>query len=145
MAGTDHVWFSKDDGFYLSHIVPVDYDLVSKAGMDREKDKLLGQAKMMGVGMAIYCADYDDCFPLSDNWENAVHPYMKNSDYYEGFEYLMNGENQADIDNHSQTALGVIRGKYGTAVVYADTSTKWIPKEKPPLTAEIKRKPEQTN
>ncbi|MEZ5163465.1 MAG: hypothetical protein R2688_06885 [Fimbriimonadaceae bacterium] len=122
-AGSEYIWFSKDDGFYLSHIVPVDYDLVSKAGMDREKDKLLGQAKMMGVGMAIYCTDYDDHFPLSGNWQEAVHPYLKNADYYEGFEYYLNGDNALMIDEITKTAIGIIRGKYGAAVVYADTST----------------------
>lgn len=104
---------------------PVDlatYNLLMK---NKAKQEALSKAKQVGTAMLIYGSDYDDTFPLGNNWSDAVMPYIKNRDMLNDFQYLMNGENMSAISDPAGTELGIVSTPYGEAVVYADGHAKW--------------------
>jgi hypothetical protein len=96
------------------------------------KHETMSRAKQVATGMMIYMADYDDILPPSNNWQEVLYPYLKNNKITEGFTYLMNGENAADINDPADRELGVVQTPFGQAVVRADGSVIW--KDRPKST-----------
>ena len=74
-----------------------------------------------------YAADYDDVLPPGDNWQDRVMPYIRNADLMRGFQYMGAGQNMAQIQNPSETLMGIVVGKYGRVLVFADSSARWEP------------------
>jgi hypothetical protein len=90
-----------------------------------EKNDLMTRGKQVALGIIIYCSDYDDEFPLSSGWHDAVYPYIKSKELMDGFVYEMNGGNAGKIDNPSGKRLGFVEGRFGRAVAYADGHVIW--------------------
>lgn len=42
------------------------------------RNQALSNMKMLSTGAMIYVADHDDVFPLTENWQDGVRPYIKN-------------------------------------------------------------------
>jgi|GEM_PF-6955741 len=119
------VFYATRAGLFLSKLQPFSADQILQTFGPALKAKALSTAKQVGIGNAIYCADYDDKFPLANNFADAILPYIKNQHLITGFQYMMDGELATEIEDISDKVLGKIETPFGTAFVFADTSVKW--------------------
>lgn len=95
-----------------------------------EKRELISVGKEVGIAVMIYLADNDDRFPLADSFNDSLHPYIKSQETLLRFEYALNGEDAVEIEDPDKKVVGYVPGKYGRAVVYADSHVIWEPKRK---------------
>jgi hypothetical protein len=108
-------------------IVEVPAADVDRLGGIIESRRLVSRAKQVGTALMIYAADYENQLPPGDNWQERVMPYIKNSDLMRGFQYMGAGQNMAQMQSPSETLLGIVVGKYGRVLVFADSSARWEP------------------
>lgn len=103
-------------------------ELAMKALEAAEKARIISDAKQVATAMHIYAADYDDNLPSNNgDWMEALFPYTKNRQLFDGFVYTFGGGNLNDIKDPSTTELGYKEGPGGRAVAYADGHVRWIP------------------
>jgi hypothetical protein len=119
------VFYVEQSGLFLSDITTLSDQQLSNYEYEFVKNEAMSRAKQVGTGIMIYTADYDDHFPLANNWQESVHPYLKNKSLTNGFTYLMNGQNVSEIENITQTIMGMIETPFGTAIVRGDSSVIW--------------------
>ena len=120
------ILYSDGDAILMREMVPVDVADVLRAKREREKKALMDRAKMVGIGMQIYGADYDGILSPGQKWQDRLQPYLRNNDLMQDFVFLLPGVNLSTIDQ-ARTMLGFITGPGGMAVVYADTHVVWVP------------------
>jgi hypothetical protein len=125
-------FYSTRSGLFLSRLEPISEKQLVQTFGPAIKAKVISAAKQVGVAAAIYCADYDDRFPLANNFKEGVMPYIKNRQLLNGFQYFMDGELATDIDSIAEKEMGMIQTPLGTAIVYADTHVKWRNWNAPP-------------
>ncbi len=130
------VWFSEDDSFVLyqdagsllmREIKPISTEKAQKIAYENIKRRLIKNAKMVGTAFAIYCADNDDVMPGQEGWDSKIMPYLKIDGLLKDFTYVFKGGDISTIENASKVELGYFVGPGGRAVVYLDTSARWIP------------------
>jgi hypothetical protein len=119
------VYYTDRSGLFLADLVDISIPDLTELAKETVKREAMSRAKQVGTGMMIYCADYDDHLPLANDWQASIHPYIKNSSLTNGFTYLMNGQNIIDIENITQTVIGMIETPFGTAIVRGDSSVIW--------------------
>ena len=88
-------------------------------------------AKWAGVALNIYTADFDDKFPDSVGWRDALRPYLKDETVLRRFVYLGNGQRSTEIGDPSEEVMGYVDTPYGRATVAWDSRARWVPKETP--------------
>ena len=94
------------------------------------KEAAMSNAKQVGLGLIMYVQDYDEEFPLAEfNIKEAVNPYVRNSDLFEGFTYTYPAKSLAKIEKPAETIMGTVAGPGGEAVIYADGHVKWRDKK----------------
>ena len=118
-------FYTTRSGLFLARLQPINENQLYQNFAPAIKAKALRNAKSIGTGIMIYCADYDDMLPLAGDIRNSVMPYVKNASLFEGFQYLLNGESATSIDDVSNTPMGMIQTPFGTAIVRTDTSVIW--------------------
>jgi hypothetical protein len=93
-----------------------------------EAAALTRNAKQMSIAIQLYAADNDDNFPPAAGFQDALMPYVKNSDTFLGFEFTPpNGvTNINKVADPANTPIGRIQGRFGTAVAMADGSVRWV-------------------
>ncbi len=96
-----------------------------------ERQDLMNRAKQVGTGMMIYGADSDDLLPPSQDWQNRLLPYLKNRNLTDGFYYEMNGEDMSKLEDPAKKRIGFIEGRYGRAIVFADSHVIWEKRKLP--------------
>jgi hypothetical protein len=93
---------------------------------EAERRRLLTQAKQLGTAMQIYLMDHDDVFPgRHEKVTDLLMPILKNSDMFTGFVYTYEGGSGTAIADPANTPIGYVQGKYGRAVIYSDSSSRW--------------------
>jgi len=125
------VWYVDRSGLYVLDLIPMSAKDYEAALAEVVKRETMNRAKQVGTAMMIYGADYDDCFPLAQDWAESLYPYLKNSSLTEGFVYMMNGEDMSEIEDITGTVVGFIETPYGTAYVRGDSSVVWKDRPKP--------------
>ena len=121
------VLFTDSGGLHRIDLVPIDPDAYQRLLAEKAKQDAMMKSKHAALGLLIYASDYDDLFPPSSNWQELVDPYIKNSDITANFNYLLNGEELANIANPAETVLGIVSTPYGEAIAYADGHVIWRP------------------
>lgn len=93
------------------------------------KNNAMKLAKEAGIAVAMYSSDHDDRFPPSaSNAVDLLNPYTKNKKALENIVWTnLIGQSIIEIETPSQTMMGYVRGPGGRAVVYCDTSVRWLP------------------
>jgi prepilin-type processing-associated H-X9-DG protein len=43
----------------------------------------MSNVKQMGLGLLMYCSDYDEVFPAVDGWQSRISPYIKNDSIFQ--------------------------------------------------------------
>lgn len=124
-------WFTDRSGLNICDIAPVTAQQFEDMAKEIVMRDAVSRGKQIGTAMMIYASDYDDYFPPASDWQNNVAPYIKNNSMFDGFVYMLNGENSTTIENPAQRILGTIETPFGTATVYADTHTIWKDRPKP--------------
>lgn len=119
------VYYTDRSGLFLADLVNISLPDLTELAKETVKREAMSRAKQVGTGMMIYAADYDDHFPLANNWQESVHPYLKNSSLTNGFTYLLNGQDVTEIEDITQTIMGMIETPFGTAIVRGDSSVIW--------------------
>lgn len=90
-------------------------------------------AKMTGLGLLMYGADYDDLLPSSQMFdEGVVDPYLKDLSYKGRFTFVYRGGALTGLAEPAGTPLGYSPGPGGYAVVFADGHTEWRTVPPPP-------------
>lgn len=123
----DRVAFIQEGRLFSRDIVSVDRAQFEQAMAMAERQKAMNEAKQVATAMMIYAADYDDLLPQGANWQDRVHPYVKDKSLFDGFVYLLDGQDGTKIDSPSTTELGYKRVKGGRVVAYADSSVRFVP------------------
>lgn len=108
-------------------IVEVPGGDINRLGGIIESRRLLSRGKQVGTALLIYATDYDDVLPPGDNWQERVMPYIKHSDLMRGFQYMGAGQSLTQMQSPSETLIGIVVGKYGRVLVFADSSARWEP------------------
>ncbi|ARU41992.1 hypothetical protein CCB80_12930 [Armatimonadetes bacterium Uphvl-Ar1] len=119
------VYYTDRSGLFLADLVNISLPDLTELAKETVKRETMSRAKQVGTGIMIYTADYDDHLPLANDWQGSVHPYLKNKSLTNGFTYLMNGQNVSEIENITQTIMGMIETPFGTAIVRGDSSVIW--------------------
>lgn len=117
--------YATRDNLFVRRIEALSAKDLDEALEQVEKQDLMSRAKQVGTAMAIYGSDYDDLFPPNADWQRVLHPYLKNYNLTVGFVYEMNGEDATKIEDVTNKRLGYINGKYGRAIVFADSHAIW--------------------
>lgn len=104
---------------------------------DNVRQQAMSRAKQVGLGLLIYCSDYDDQLPPADDWQSRIDPYIKNRELTNGFTYLLNGQNNAELKDPSNTAMGIVDTPIGSAIVRGDGSVIWKDRPKSMATATL--------
>ncbi len=97
------------------------------------RDYYLSNGKQIALATLMYCADYDEIFPPSQNITDLLFPYVKNHDVFRDaftgqliFTYLMDGQTLSSITEPATTPIG--RLDWGdpewVVVLYADGYVK---------------------
>lgn len=138
------LYYSDLGGLYRVSIKPIDIEELEKMLRAKEKLAAMQKAKMVGTGILIYSADYDDALPLGDGWDKSIFPYLRDSNLTDGFQYMFNGGSLKDIKDPANTEMGRVETQYGSAVVYADGHVKWESQD-PVAAIDLKRRPQLIN
>lgn len=85
----------------------------------------ISNAKQLGLGLIMYCQDYDEMLPNADSINEKINPYIKNDSLFQGFAYTYGGGSLGSIDQPANTELGYVTGPGGRAIIYADGHVKW--------------------
>ena len=127
MLSSDERFVAYLDGgsLLMRELVPSDPKLAMDAARSREKAKAIQDAKMVGTGIMIYTADWDDVLPSADDFNSKIEPYLKNRDLLDGFTYTGKAENLANLKDPAGTEIGFKSGPGGRAIVYADGHVVW--------------------
>lgn len=108
-------------------IVEVSGGDINRLGGIIESRRLLSRGKQVATALLIYATDYDDVLPPGDNWQERVMPYIKHSALMRGFQYMGAGQSLTQMQSPSETLVGIVVGKYGRVLVFADSSARWEP------------------
>lgn len=127
----DAVAYLAKENLFVREVTKMPASELDKILEEAEKRELVSRAKQVGTGMAIYCADADDLFPPNAGWQDVLMPYLRDRNLVEGFVYQLNGESATAIADPASRPIGYIQGRYGRAIVFADTHTIWEPKRRP--------------
>lgn len=127
----DAVAYVANGNLFVREVTKMPASELDKILEQAEKRELVSRAKQVGTGMAIYCADADDLFPPNAGWQDVLMPYLRDRNLVEGFVYQLNGESATAIADPASRPIGYIQGRYGRAIVFADTHTIWEPKRRP--------------
>lgn len=119
------VFLTDTGGLDVIPLQPVDLAVYNAMLKRKAQNEAMTKAKMVSLGMLMYGADWDDMLPMSNNWSDAVMPYLKNKDLVTNFQYLGDGENMKDVKDPAKTELGIISTPYGEAVAYLDGHVVW--------------------
>ncbi len=105
--------------------VPLEaYRLAKVAALKRS---LLNKAKQVALALLMHASDNNDNYVSNkSDWRNAINPYIKDSNIYDGFNYVFPGGNASSIAEPASTVLGYFEGPGGRAVAYTDGHAKWI-------------------
>jgi hypothetical protein len=122
-----YAYLSNSSGFSVTEIKSLSSTAYERLKFLTVRNKALENAKIVGTGLMIYAADYDDLLPLTNNWSESIIPYITNKNLTSGFTYVGNGQNLSEMDD--KTIIGMIETPYGVATVTATGSVTW--KEKP--------------
>ncbi len=127
----DAVAYVANENLFVREVTKMPASELEQILEQAEKRELVNRAKQVGTGMAIYCADSDDVFPPNAGWQDALMPYLRNRYFVDGFVYQLNGDLATGIADPASKPIGYIQGRYGRAIVFADTHTIWEPKRRP--------------
>lgn len=120
------IFVNDSNGISRIPIMLADIEAIKNARIAAIQTETLSRAKQVGLAMMIYSSDYDDLLPPAKKWDENLWPYMKNTELTRDFNYMLNGEDISKIKDPANLVLGEIVTKYGKAVVYADSSVRWI-------------------
>lgn len=104
---------------------------------EEEKQILLVNAKMIGVGVKSYQADFDDVYPSPASYQNGLKKYLDGENVFNRpgassniFKYLIpDGATEATIGDWATTPLGELDAGYSwKVVVYVDGHAKVVQK-----------------
>ncbi len=129
-------WYTERSGLYLSDIVKFTDSQAEEFFKNVIKRDAMSRAKQVGTALMIYSSDYDGLLPPMDNWQGTTNPYIKNERMFNGFTYLMNGQNLEDIKD-PDTPIGTLDTPYGSAIVRADGTVIWKDRPKAASTATL--------
>jgi len=125
------VAFVSRDNVFVRRISEVSASDLEAALEAAERKDLMNRAKQVGIGMMIYGADSDDLLPPSQDWQTRLYPYLKNRNLTDGFYYEMNGEDMSKIEDVAKKRIGFIEGRYGRAILFADSHVIWEKRKLP--------------
>ena len=120
----DGILYTLDGMLVYRDIGVVKRELFDRLDGPMTKEMAISNAKQVGLALIMYASDNDDFMPIGDIKE-AVMPYCKNEELFNGFIYTYQGGNLSGIKDPANTPLGFIKGPGGTATVYADGSVRW--------------------
>lgn len=123
-------WNTDRAGLNIFPLQPMAEHIFINAFAPAVKAKAIQNAKQLGIGIAIYMADYDDHFPLANDVNLMLRPYVKNYSLFAGFTYLLNGEDSTKIENIQNVIVGNISTPFGAAIIRGDGSVFWQDKHK---------------
>ena len=82
-------------GFFSSQIIAILaailFPVFARAREKARQTSCTSNLKQLGLGMMMYCQDYDDCTPIAfsgtgwwtDTWKERIYPYVKNYQLYD--------------------------------------------------------------
>lgn len=136
------IFVNDSNGISRIPIMIADIEAIKNARIAAIRSETMSRAKQIGTAMMIYSSDYDDLLPPAKKWDENLWPYMKNTELTRDFNYMLNGEDINKIKDPANLVLGEIVTKYGKAVVYADSSVRWVNPPAPvQLTQVLKDRP----
>ncbi len=65
--------------FFLGMVAAIALPAFFKAREHARQSSCLSNEKQLALGMLMYAADYDERFPLAENWTDGLYPYIKNN------------------------------------------------------------------
>ena len=118
--------FESQNSVYVRQFARIDRSVYEQSVLAAARASIISDAKQCGLGIIMYTSDNDDKFPNNtDNIQNLINPYIKNSNILDGFVYTFGGGLATGIENPANTEIGYKPGPGGRAVVYADGHVKW--------------------
>lgn len=128
----DAVFYLDRDNLFARRLVKLSAEQLDLILEREEQNQLMSEAKQVGTAFHIFASDNDDRFPSANGWDDKIQPYVKNRQLTDGFIYSYRGpEELTKIQEPSKEVLGYKEGRYGRAVVYADSSVRWERRKKP--------------
>lgn len=94
---------------------------------DEMKEIMMGNAKEIGIALALYMGDYDGEFPAEESFKDDIYPYLKSIDILSGpgtqdyvFKYY-HQPNESEIDEPAETVIVTMDAGYSWQVnLYVD-------------------------
>jgi len=114
-------------GFMILFIPILAAILFPVFGKAREKAmqaSCLSNTKQIGLGILMYANDYDEVWPMRDNWCDAVDPYIKNREVFRCPTAPQRDNGYAYNDSLSMLSLGVIPSPRETPLAF-DATGGW--------------------
>jgi hypothetical protein len=121
------VSYKSQGSLFVREIVPCSLEAMQAVVLENAKQEAMMRAKQVGLGLFMLGADMDDKLPGQSDFASAIQPYLKDADLLNGFKYLFQGGNMANIASPADTPFGYTAGPGGRAMVYADGHVRWIP------------------
>lgn len=91
-----------------------------------ERAEKMNACKQIALSFLMYAGDNDDNLP-TDNWQDAIRPYLKNDPLMEGFVFTLKGGNAGNIELPAETELGYMAIDGGRMVAFVDGHVEWKP------------------
>lgn len=124
-------WFIRDGHLFVRQIETMALEEYEAYVVRLVQIQAMDMAKWAGVALNIYTADFDDKFPDSVGWRDALRPYLKDENVLRRFVYLGNGQRSTEIEDPSEGVMGYVETPYGRATVAWDSRARWVPKPAP--------------
>lgn len=94
---------------------------------DEMKEIMMGNAKEIGIALALYMGDFEGEFPAEESFKDDIYPYLKNQDILSGpgtqdyvFKYY-HQPNESEIDEPAETVIVTMDAGYSWQVnLYVD-------------------------
>ncbi len=114
----------------VRELMPLTGKMAEEVKKAEEERNLVRLTKQIVIAIIMYAGDEDGAYPPSVGFAELVLPYLRNGEGLDKFEYQNPNKKESEIEDHFSLVLGTIKGKFGSAVGYANGSVKWIPNPK---------------
>ena len=127
------VLFQSNGALYAAPIEKMDRAAYLALRREQLKRQAMNQAKQIGLGMMMYCQDYDENFPpVGSDLRGIVDPYLKNDSVWNnpesgqfGFTAAYKATGLASFESPATTPLGYLTGPGGRVIIFVDGHVRW--------------------
>lgn len=122
----DGLLFEQYGALLFSDILRLDSYKLRQPDPEATADAV-SRAKQIGTAIVMWASDHDDRMPSPSEFPEALTPYARDMSIFQGFVYTNTFSHLSGPDEPAKTEMGYIRVRGGRAVVYMDSSVRFIP------------------